>query len=121
MGWSPPTKGLGPIRSGLNAVGVVSAMGVMQSPDPIPPVCVALLRCMKRTGPTQNAAGRMWRSPGGRRRSIAPRQMKMSETLRELIQALEDSDRRFRQEVEGLVQTADRIIDSVDRITSEEE
>lgn len=47
--------------------------------------------------------------------------MKMSETLRELIQALEDSDRRFRQEVEGLVQTADRIIDSVDRITSEEE
>lgn len=54
-------------------------------------------------------------SRGGPWRSIALRQMKISEQLKQLIDALEQSDRRFREEVDGLIKEADRIIESVDR------
>ena len=46
--------------------------------------------------------------------------MKLSETLAQLIADLEESDRRFRQEVDGLIAAADRIIESVDRMIEED-
>jgi len=46
--------------------------------------------------------------------------MKMSESLAELIAALEESDRRFRQEVDGLIKAADRIIKTVDQMIEED-
>ena len=46
--------------------------------------------------------------------------MKLSESLAELITALEESDRRFRQEVGGLIEAADRIIEMVDRAIEED-
>jgi len=46
--------------------------------------------------------------------------MKLSESLAELIAELEESDRRFRQEVDGLIKAADRIIEMVDRATEED-
>ena len=46
--------------------------------------------------------------------------MKLSERLAELIAALEESDRRFREEVDGLIQAADRIIETVDRMIEED-
>jgi len=46
--------------------------------------------------------------------------MKLSEKLAELIAALEESDRRFREEVAGLIQAADRIIETVDRMIEED-
>ncbi len=46
--------------------------------------------------------------------------MKLSESLAQLIAELEESDRRFRQEVEGLIKTADRIIETVDRMIKED-
>jgi len=46
--------------------------------------------------------------------------MKLSESLAELITALEESDRRFRQEVDGLIEAADRIIEMVDRAIEED-
>ena len=46
--------------------------------------------------------------------------MKLSERLAELITALEESDRRFRQEVEGLIKAADRIIETVDKMIEED-
>jgi len=49
-----------------------------------------------------------------------PRNMKLSESLAQLIAELEESDRRFRQEVEGLIKTADRIIETVDRMIKED-
>ncbi len=50
----------------------------------------------------------------------APRKMKLSEKLAELIAALEESDRRFQENVAGLIQTADRIIETVDRMIEED-
>lgn len=49
-----------------------------------------------------------------------PRNMKLSESLAQLIAELEESDRRFRQEVDGLIKAADRIIEMVDRATEED-
>ena len=46
--------------------------------------------------------------------------MKLSEKLAQLIAELEESDRRFRQEVDGLLKAADRIIESVDRMVEED-
>lgn len=46
--------------------------------------------------------------------------MKLSETLAQLIAALEESDRRFLQEVDGLIKAADRIIETVDRMIEED-
>ena len=46
--------------------------------------------------------------------------MKLSEKLAQLIAELEESDRRFRQEVDGLIKAADRIIESVDRMVEED-
>ena len=46
--------------------------------------------------------------------------MKLSESLAELITALEESDRRFRQEVDELIKAADRIIEIVDRAIEED-
>ena len=46
--------------------------------------------------------------------------MKLSESLAQLIAELEESDRRFRQEVDGLIKAADRIIEMVDRATEED-
>jgi len=50
----------------------------------------------------------------------APRNMKISESLAELIAALEESDRRFQENVAGLVKAADRIIETVDRMIEED-
>lgn len=52
--------------------------------------------------------------------SIATRKMKISESLQQLIAELEESDRRLRQKVDGLVGAADRIIESVDRALQED-
>jgi hypothetical protein len=46
--------------------------------------------------------------------------MKISESLQQLIAELEESDRRLRQKVDGLVGAADRIIESVDRALQED-
>ena len=46
--------------------------------------------------------------------------MKMSERLAELIAALEESDRRFREDVASLIQAADRIIETVDQMIEED-
>ena len=46
--------------------------------------------------------------------------MKLSEKLAQLIAALEESDRRFREEVDGLIKAADRIIETVDRMIEED-
>ena len=46
--------------------------------------------------------------------------MKMSEKLAELIAALEESDRRFQENVAGLIKAADRIIETVDRMIEED-
>ena len=54
------------------------------------------------------------------RRNTAPRNMKISESLAELIAALEESDRRFQENVAGLIQAADRIIETVDRMIEED-
>ena len=54
------------------------------------------------------------------RRNTAPRNMKISESLAELIAALEESDRRFREEVAGLIKAADRIIETVDQMIEED-
>ena len=50
----------------------------------------------------------------------APRNMKISESLAELIAALEESDRRFQENVAGLIQAADRIIETVDQMIEED-
>jgi len=54
------------------------------------------------------------------RRNTAPRNMKISESLAELIAALEESDRRFQENVAGLIKAADRIIETVDRMIEED-
>ena len=46
--------------------------------------------------------------------------MKLSEKLAQLIAELEESDRRFRQEVDGLLKAADQIIKTVDRMVEED-
>ena len=46
--------------------------------------------------------------------------MKISESLAELIAALEESDRRFQENVAGLIKAADRIIERVDRMIEED-
>lgn len=46
--------------------------------------------------------------------------MKLSEKLAQLIAELEESDRRFRQEVDGLLKAADQIIESVDQMVEED-
>lgn len=46
--------------------------------------------------------------------------MKTSESLAELIAALEESDHRFQENVAGLIQAADRIIETVDRMIEED-
>lgn len=46
--------------------------------------------------------------------------MKLSEKLAQLIAELEESDRRFREEVDGLLQATDRIIKTVDRMVEED-
>jgi nitrate reductase assembly molybdenum cofactor insertion protein NarJ len=46
--------------------------------------------------------------------------MKISESLAELIAALEESDRRFREEVDGLLKATDRIIKTVDQMVEED-
>jgi hypothetical protein len=46
--------------------------------------------------------------------------MKLSETLAELIAQLKESDRRFREEVDGLIKTADQIIEMVDCMIEED-
>lgn len=46
--------------------------------------------------------------------------MKLSESLSQLIAELEEADRRFRQEVDGLIKAADRIVESVDRMAKED-
>ena len=51
----------------------------------------------------------------------APNQMKISTALQELIQELEASDQRFRNEVDELIKSADRIIDRIDKVITEEE
>ena len=51
----------------------------------------------------------------------APNQMKISTALQELIKELEASDQRLRDEVDGLIKTADQIIDRLNKITSDEE
>ena len=45
--------------------------------------------------------------------------MKISESLAELIAALEESDRRFQENVAGLIKAADRIFDHVVRLEIE--
>lgn len=57
---------------------------------------------------------------GSDARYPAPGNMKLSEKLAQLIAELEESDRRFRQEVDGLIKVADRIIESVDRMVKED-
>lgn len=46
--------------------------------------------------------------------------MKLSEKLAELIAAIEGSDRRFREEVDGLIEAADWIIETVDQMIEED-
>lgn len=46
--------------------------------------------------------------------------MKISESLQQLIEALEESDRRFRQEVDGLIKAADQLVETVDRALQED-
>ena len=47
--------------------------------------------------------------------------MKISTALQELIQELEASDQRFRNKVDELIKSADRIIDRIDKVITEEE
>ena len=54
------------------------------------------------------------------RRNTAPRNMSISEDFAELIAALEESDRRFQEDVAGLIKAADRIIETVDRMIEED-
>lgn len=46
--------------------------------------------------------------------------MKMTETLQRLIAELQESDRRFLEEVDGLIKSADKLIESIDQTLAED-
>lgn len=46
--------------------------------------------------------------------------MKLSEKLAQLIAVMEESDRRFLQEVDGLIKATDRLIKATDRLIEED-